>query len=239
MFRKIAFLTCAIVCLTGAATAQRIDELVAAGSLEQAFAVAEKAADKGDAEGDQALGQFYSKGLVVLQNDKKAAQHFRSCAKAGLKHCQWQFGVMMDLGQGVDQDPKDAFTWLQKSAAQNYDPAFVSLGAMYATGRGTDVDYAKSMEAYRTGAKLGNAHGFYGVGVLHAAGEGVPKDLAAALSWFIVAHFQGDGEATAYMNQLAPGFSPDVMQKIIARANDIQREFGLIKTPQADVDKIV
>jgi TPR repeat protein len=227
---KSVFLLMASASLVAANGTDEMNALLKDGKDQAAFELAEKLSNAKDPEGDQALGFFYENGRVVSQDDTRAVAHYRACAMAGLKHCQWRLGVKLDLGEGVAANPEEAFSWLQKSAAQSYANAYVSMGVMYAMGRGTPQDFAKSMEYYRTGAKLGNSHGFFGIGILHARGEGVEKDMVSALAWFIVAHFQGDPQAERPMNGIMSSLSETEVKAAVEKANALQDEFGLRKT---------
>ncbi len=227
IFCKFCLGVAALLLLTGAGTTDRINQLIDAGDLEGAYAVAAKAAKNDDPEGDQALGWFYEQGRVVIQSDKKAAEHYRECAKAGLKHCQWRLGVMLDMGQGVDMDPKEAYKWIAKSAEQNYATALVSMGVMHATGRGTPVDYGKSMEFYQRGARGGNPHGFFGIGVLHNVGQGVPVDKKRALAFFLISRSLGDSQAEGAVEELSIGLSQAELKQVSDMATKIAAEYGV------------
>jgi TPR repeat protein len=225
--RKTLFLLIAWSLLFGGKSGDEINRLIKADQMEAAFALSEKYAASDDPEGHQALGWFYDQGKFVVQDKGRAADHFRKCADAGLKHCQWKLGVKLDTGDGVAINVNEAFRLLTASAAQNYGLAHASLGLMYATGRGTPVNYSKSMESYRTAAKLGEAHGFFGIGVLYRLGQGVPRDDLRAFAWFLIAHFQGDGQAQGAMNNVGKAFSGDDLQRAVDFANVIVVEFGL------------
>lgn len=237
MITRAGLLILAAAALGAGKTNDDVNALVKAGDLRAAFDLSLERAEAGDPEGDQALGWFYDNGKHVIEDKAKAVQHFRKCADAGLKHCQWRLGVMLDMGEGATADPQEAFRLFAASAAQDYPNALASLGVMYANGRGTLPDFAKSMESYRTAAKLGNAHGFFGVGMLHAMGQGVPKDYQRAFAWFLVAHFQGDKQAKAVMDELSEDFSDDEFGEAVKIANEINKELGLSDEPDKGSDK--
>ncbi len=225
--RKSLFLIVAWAALFAGKTNDDVRALINDDKLHEAFALSGDRAAAGDPEGDQALAWFYDQGRHVVKDKVRAAQHFRKCADAGLKHCQWRLGVMLDTGDGIPISVDEAFSYLSASARQDYPRAHSSLGLMYATGRGTLIDHKKSMDSYRTAARLGESHGFYGVGVLYKLGQGVAKDNLRSFAWFLVAHFQGDEEAQAAMDNIGKNFSEDDLRRAVEIANQIKQEFGL------------
>lgn len=225
--QKVLFLVLAWLSLFAGKTNDDVRALLKADRLSDAFALSEERAAAGDPEGDESLAWFYDAGRHVIKDKSRAAGHFRKCADAGLKHCQWRLGVMLDVGDGIPVNVDEAFRYLSASAGQDYGRAHASLGLMYATGRGTSVDYKKSMESYRTAARLGEEHGFFGVGVLYNLGQGVPKDKLRSFAWFLVAHFQGDEQGQKAMDNVGKDFSEGELKQAVEIANEIMREFNL------------
>jgi TPR repeat protein len=221
---RTAFLALAFLSLSASSTAEEVEALIEAGKLEQGFRLAEQLAASGDREGDDALGWFYDQGKFVAEDNRKAVQHYRKAAEAGIRHAQWRLGVMLDEGEGVEADPAEAFSWLSKAGAQDYPKAMVSLGVMHAMGRGTTVDYGKSRDWYLKAARAGEPHGFFGIGVLHAKGQGVPEDQVEALAWLMAAAALGDEQAKQAAEQA--GMDHDRTQAAADRATAILAEFG-------------
>jgi TPR repeat protein len=54
-----------------------------------------------------------------------AIKEFRKGADLGEPDSQFIVGLMYALGQGVPQNPKEAFKWYQRSAIQSYSKAIV------------------------------------------------------------------------------------------------------------------
>jgi len=224
--RKLLILASFWFALFAGKTNDEVRLLVNSGKLADAFILSEQRTTDGDPEGDQALAWFYDEGKHVAQDKAKAEFHYNKCADAGLKHCQWRLGVMLDTGDGIPADASKAYGWFTMSAAQQYGRAHASLGLMHAIGRGTKVNFEKAMQSYREAASLGEPHGFYGVGVLHNLGQGVPKDKLNAFAWFMVAHFQGEEQAQTAMNNVSRDFSERQLKRGVEMATEIQREFG-------------
>lgn len=222
---KLFLLPLIFVLLSAFSAVDEVQSLIDAGKVEEAFALAKKRSDAGNAEGDEELAWFYDQGKAVAENKVEAARFYHRAAEAGRRHAQWRFGVMLDQGEGMEADPVAAVRWFRKAAAQHYPFAYVSLGVMYATGRGVEQDFSESRRMYLAGAKLGEPHGFYGVGVLHLLGQGVAEDRVESLAWMLIAASLGDEEA----HQKVPLYglpSADTL-RAARRAKEIALEFGL------------
>ena len=68
------------------------------------LAAAQQAAKQGNAEAQCCLGDFYSSGLGVLQNDLMAAHWYRLAAQQGNPTALYKLGQVYEQGRGVTQD---------------------------------------------------------------------------------------------------------------------------------------
>ena len=75
-------------------------------------------ADQGDAFAQFGLGEMYSRGQGVAQDDAEALKWYRKAADQGDAVGQFILGGMYYNGQGVAQDYVQAHMWLNLSAAQ-------------------------------------------------------------------------------------------------------------------------
>ena len=87
-----------------------------------------KAADQGDAWGQDELGFAYYQGKGVPQDYTEAVRWFRKAADQGDERAQYDLGCMYDLGKGVQQDRAEAARWYQKAADQGDERAQRALG---------------------------------------------------------------------------------------------------------------
>jgi hypothetical protein len=111
-----------------------------------------KAAEQGDADAQDALGNLYYDGhgplsmqLIMYGHYAQAALWFRKAAEQGDADAEYSLGMMYEDGQGVPQDDTQAAAWLRKAAEQGDADAQWSLGGLYLQGRGVPQDY---VEAY-------------------------------------------------------------------------------------------
>ena len=90
---------------------------------------------------------LYKKGLADLnyQEYEKAFDIWLGLAKEGSAQAQFDLGVMLHNGLGIDKDPKRCIFWFEKAAAQYHADAENYLGAIYRTGNGAPQDIEKAL----------------------------------------------------------------------------------------------
>jgi TPR repeat protein len=186
-----------------------------------AFQLVERASRGGDADAIDYLARFYDEGRFVAADRPRAA---RQAAERGQRHAQWRLGVMLDLGEGVAEDPAEAFRWISRAAAQGSPAGNASMGTMYANGRGVARDYARSRHFYLQAARLGATAGFYGIALLHTLGPGVPENRQEGLAWMFVAATLGDGRAERAAAEY--GLDLAATAQAASRATQILRDYG-------------
>ncbi|MBR3451266.1 MAG: SEL1-like repeat protein [Muribaculaceae bacterium] len=151
-----------------------------------------KAAERGDAKGQNGLGIMYENGQGVPQDYAEAIKWYRKAAEQGDANGQNNLGAMCENGRGVPQDYTEAVRWYRKAAEQGDANGQNSLGIMYADGQGVPQDYAEAIKWFRKAAEQGDAYGQNSLGVMYDNGRGVPQDYAEAIKWFRKAAEQGN-----------------------------------------------
>ena len=101
-----------------------------AGDYEKAFNEFKPLAEKGDEFAQLMMGDMYTFGRGVLQDDKEAARWYTEVAEYGYDRAQYSLGVMYDQGRGVPKNEKKAVEWYTKAAEQGYLLAQFNLAAM-------------------------------------------------------------------------------------------------------------
>lgn len=74
----------------------------------------------------------------------KTFDEVQALAEAGEAKYQYEYALMFELGLQVEQDYQQAFSWYEKSAAQEHAKAQYNLGIFYALGKAGEKDIAKS-----------------------------------------------------------------------------------------------
>jgi len=125
----------------------------------------QKAADAGNAEGMNNLGEMYRGALggprdnaPARQRDNALArQWFQKAADAGNAWGMYNVGEMYEKGQGVVQDDARACEWYQKAAEAGNVTAMRRLGELYTSGGpGFAKNYHLAREWYQKAADKGD-----------------------------------------------------------------------------------
>ena len=99
-------------------------------------------------------------GLTLLINAACAESWFvtdwRKQAAAGDVNAQWQLGLALANGRGVEKNDAEAVQWIRKAAEQGNASSQFSLGLMYSTGIGVTKDLKETLRWYRLSAAQGD-----------------------------------------------------------------------------------
>lgn len=173
-------------------------------------------AEAGDAEAQYELGNCYSRGWGVSEDNAKAVYWWNKAAERGNAEAQEKLGVCYGDGKGVNQDFVKAVYWFGKAAEQGNANAQKSLGLCYANGWGVSQDsikafywygkaaeqkklYSEAVYWWGKAAEQGNAEAQCELGICYYSGKGVvSKDYAKAVYWYTKAAEQGN--FTAQLN---------------------------------------
>jgi uncharacterized protein len=117
-----------------------------AADLAEAANWYRKAADLGNSWAQFLLGEFYSKGNGVDQDDQEAAKWWRKAAEQGEKWAQYELGTCYATGRGVPLHDQEAVKWWTKAAEMGSWRACYDLGICYARGKGIPRN---KVQAYR------------------------------------------------------------------------------------------
>jgi hypothetical protein len=115
----------------------------------------------------------------------ESLESLRGRAEKGDIDAQSLLGAMYDLGQGVPQDPVEAFRWYLKAAEQG-DPRAQTIAAIiYERSR----QYTRALDWYRKAAESGEDTAQYMLGWIYTLGpytpwnKIAPTDLAQGVKW--------------------------------------------------------
>lgn len=87
--------------------------------LRSALAAWLPAAEQGDREAQEIVGEIYERGLGVTPDYAAAARWYRLAAEAGSTRAQVNLGHMYERGLGVVADPRTALEWYARAAGRN------------------------------------------------------------------------------------------------------------------------
>ena len=95
---------------------------------KEAYKWYRKAAEQGYAEAQNMVGRYLEEGWGnVAKNEKEAVKWFKKAAEQGCDVGQYNLGICLYNGQGVDKDKTEAIKWLKKAAEQGYADAIKSI----------------------------------------------------------------------------------------------------------------
>lgn len=153
--------------------------------VEANVAEARKWFERAASGGERAA--LFNLGMVALeQHDAGAAAAvFRTAAEKGLAPAQAAYGRLLDSGQGVDRDEKEALKWY-RMAAEGGDVvgAYQYGSALLRGAEGTEKDPAEAARWFQSAAGQNVGVAQLALGLLYADGNGVAKDQNAAADWF-------------------------------------------------------
>ena len=138
----------------------------------------------------------------------RTVQLLMPLAQAGDAEAQTRLGLLYFNGQGVREDDRAAFDWLQKAALQGHAAAQYHLATLYAFGNGVPAGEADAdrMAArwYFASAQQGNRDAEYALGLLFFSGKGVLQSRDEALKWFGRAASAGHPDAIRFIGEFTP-----------------------------------
>ncbi|MCX7010907.1 MAG: tetratricopeptide repeat protein [Kiritimatiellaeota bacterium] len=124
---------------------------------ELAFASFEAAAKLGDAEAQNQIGYYYSRGLGVERDDVKCAEWSGKSAEQGNAIGQFNLGLSYGNGRGVEKNGAKAAKLFQQAAEQGMSKAQIALGELYLEGKVVPKNISKGIELLEKAAKADEA----------------------------------------------------------------------------------
>ncbi|WP_255325571.1 MULTISPECIES: tetratricopeptide repeat protein [Sphingobium] len=104
----------------------------------------------------------------------------RVAAEGGIAQAQLLLGQMLLDGVELPADPRAAFGWFNRAAAQHDMFALNMVGRCYELGWGVAIDLDRAAECYRVAAGQGLAEAMYN----YATRLALAEEHDAALDWF-------------------------------------------------------
>jgi len=133
----------------------------------------------------------YSQDLATIKHDAEYRNDSWS---------QNKLGLLYENGDGVEKNPKLAFSWFEKAANNGYMYAFYNLGRHYQHGLSVAVDKSKALYWYEKAAAAHHAHSCLLLGIWYLNGINVVKNEYKAAAYFKDAAFCGNAEGKYYLS---------------------------------------
>ncbi len=162
-----------------------------------------QAADDGDPIAQFQMGEIYSEGKYLEEDDQQAAIWYRKAALQGNADAQFAMGALYHTGlHAFEENENEARNWYELAADQGNAHGQFMLGMMYLNGTSIKQDYEKSAMWLLKSAKQEVAQAQYQLGIMYVNGWGVEKNFERALIWLTKAGAQGLKEATEMASSL-------------------------------------
>jgi TPR repeat protein len=110
-------------------------------------------ANKGNQDALYDLAQFYKYGIGVDKNNDKYLENLKNAAYAGNKIAMKEYALNC-----TEQNPKDAFLFMQECAFDGDKEAMVYLADFYYQGTGSNENREAAKEWYKEAADLGDKY---------------------------------------------------------------------------------
>lgn len=157
-----------------------------------------KLAEKGDAEAQYVLGEFYYDGINVKKDLDEAVKYFTESMKNGYIDSISALGVCYYYNNSMNLGIKKAVKLFLQAAEMNEPRAQMFLGMCYKDGIGIEKNikksnefYNKAIEGYTTRCNKGDPFAQYRLGLLYYYGDGVELNIDLAKKLFTDAAEQG------------------------------------------------
>ena len=176
--------------------AQEAYNLLVNKEYDKAFILYKALADQKDPVAFYYLGFLYFRGLGGAERDsKKAFENYLEAATREVPLAQFEVALMLENGEGCEQNFSEAAFWYEEAAKRGNVEAFNNLAAMYKEGRGVYQDYQKAYILFKKAAMAGNASAQFNLGALYDMGLGCEEDKEKAIEWCRKAAYQGHQKA--------------------------------------------
>lgn len=125
-----------------------VDEADKEADYKESIEWAQKAADKGNADGMWTLALAYEHGRGIKQDKKKAIELYKKGAELGHAKSMNSIGAYYLRGELTDKSKEEAFEIVKKAAELGDIDAMKNLGLCYQFENGTEYDMKKAVYWY-------------------------------------------------------------------------------------------
>ena len=160
------------------------------------------------------LGDIYSFGWGVAQDDGRAFELYERAAQQGHVDCQYNVGTMYRDGRGCEQSD-------ERAAEQGRADAQSILGCAYQYGQGVPQNYERAVELYKLSEAQGHAIATLSLGMCYFNGQGVDQSYAEARRLYELAVARGEREVAPsslqVLNDDIQQYFPLLDQRVVLR----------------------
>src|SRR5262249_11578062 len=168
------------------------------GYFLNAFAEATKRVDqKSDPRSMTLLGELYSGGIGIPQDDAKAVEWYRPAAGRGDRDAMFALALFNMTGRGGLRDRAEAARLFAEAAKLGHPAAAYDLGLLYLEGQQFPQDFGRAAELFRSASQAGSPEAQYALATLYKDGRGVEKNETEAARLLAAAALAENPDAEA------------------------------------------
>ncbi|MBQ6697806.1 MAG: SEL1-like repeat protein [Oscillospiraceae bacterium] len=173
------------------------DDLRIAEKYQDALDRYTKAANLGSAYAQLWIGNFYSRGLGVEQNQSEAAKWYQKAAEQGNVDALVNLAILYKNGTGVEKNIDKAIELDLQAIQMGSALAAGNLGSLYEFASSEYQSYPLARKYYEAAISLGtNEYAVYNnLALIYADGKGTAVDYAKAEMYYIKAIELGSKQA--------------------------------------------
>ena len=158
-------------------TMQRAQAMATKGDMKGAVELLKAAAEKGNAEAANAIGEVYLAGQSVTASAPEAARWFQQAADASFPLAMVNLGILLSKGaEGVPADPDKAQFLIRSAAEEGFAPAQTIMGNQAENDGSDGGDPVEARAWYEKAAAQENADGLLAMARFYDEGIGGPRD---------------------------------------------------------------
>jgi TPR repeat protein len=197
----------------------------------QTIKLLQDAANLGQTEAQDIIGQLYLNGAGLPRDSAKAFNWFKRAAEGGLAMGQDHLANLYENGVSTTTNLVLAFVLFQKAAEQGLADAEFDLAQVYREGRGVPTNNAFALRWYLKAALQGHPGAQVNLAGMYAEGEGVPRDVEEAYKWLTLAILSGHPVADRNRKSLALTMSPEQIYEARKRVDAFRSATNSPATP--------
>jgi TPR repeat protein len=123
--------------------------------------------------------------FIKSQEFKKAIPNLKKASELGVAEAQYNYGVILEFGYGIEKNIDSAFVWYNKSAEQGWNDGLYKMMMAHANGIGAEQSNEKAFEYGLKCAENNDITCMFNIVGAYQDGLGTEKDLNEMLKWAI------------------------------------------------------
>jgi TPR repeat protein len=160
----------------------RIDEIISA-------------ANSGNADSQNQLGDAYFDGIEIEQDPKQAFEWYLCAAEQGHGKAQYNVAYAYANGIGTQKNIEESIKWYSKSADQGVALAQYVLAKLLIAGQYIEQDITQGLDLLHKASDQGLDLAQYDLGTIFLEGKIVGHDVNKGISFLVLSAEQGNKDA--------------------------------------------